>query len=146
MRLKLLRCWTAGAGLAVAFAASAVAPKVERFLGTGRACYGALTITPKTLSWITPFSRCDPVSFQIVEQDPGRTTFRMAETMSECRYQVLSLTHQHPDDPDKGWHVTGYRDESSYREHKATSFSSNQSRTLSCYLIRDPDPASPLDW
>lgn len=121
-------------------------PSVERYLGTGRACYGALTITPKTISWLTPFSQCQPVGYQIVEHDSARTTFRLSQAAPTCRYRLLSLTHDVAEEPDKGWNVTGYRDERSYRAHKASGFASNPQRSLSCYLIRDPEPTAPLDW
>ncbi len=94
---------------------------------------------------MTPFSRCEPGDFRIIDQAIGRTTFRLAAIGSECRYQVISLTH-HTNDPNKGWNATGYHDEVSYREHKATTFTKRQPKTLSCYLIRDPDPTGPLDW
>lgn len=146
MRMRHLRYCVVFVGLAAAITASAAPPKTERFLGTGRACYGALTITPGTISWSTPFSRCEPVHFQVIEQDRGRTTYRMKQIASECRYQVVSLIHRTEEGPDKGWNAIGYSDELSYRQHKANGFSSNQPKTLSCYVIRDPDPTGPLDW
>ncbi|WBS01374.1 hypothetical protein OU994_24305 [Pseudoduganella sp. SL102] len=146
MRMKRWRCCAVVAGLAAAMAASAVPPKTERFLGTGRACYGALTITPGEMSWVTPFSRCEPVRFGIIEQGRGRTTYRMEQIASECRYQVVSLTHRTAEGPDMGWNAIGYPDELSYRQHKASGFSTNHPGTLACYVIRDPDPTGPLDW
>jgi hypothetical protein len=146
MRLMLPSRFAVGIGLAAILSSTAAAPRMERFLGSGRACYGALTLTPETIAWLTTFSRCEPTRFRIIDQTNVRTTFRMAELSSECRYQVVSLAHGRPDDPDKGWHVTGYHDEASFREHQAAGFTTRQDKTLSCYLIRDPDPAGQLDW
>jgi hypothetical protein len=40
-----------------------------RFEGTGRACYGTLSIQPKTISWLTPFSQCKSMSYALISQD-----------------------------------------------------------------------------
>lgn len=143
MRASILTCCAA---LVASASPVAAGPSVERYLGTGRACYGALTITPKKISWLTPFSQCQSTGYQVVEHDSTRTTFRLDHPASTCRYRLLSLTHDVAVEPDMGWNVTGYRDERSYRAHKASGFASSPERSLSCYLIRDPEPTAPLDW
>ena len=60
---------------------AAVSPPVEPrvqlgvFEGTGRACSGLLKITPKRLSWKTPFSSCPTLAFTLAErrQEDGTT-------------------------------------------------------------------------
>ncbi|GGY46568.1 hypothetical protein GCM10007387_30880 [Pseudoduganella albidiflava] len=126
--------------------AASAKPPTSRYLGTGRACYGTLTITDKRIAWLTPFSQCKSMPYRIIERGEGRTTFRLMRSAPQCRYSVLLLTHDATEEPDKGWDITGYADELAYRKHKASNFQSYPDEILTCYLIRDPDPTGPLDW
>ena len=113
------------------------------FVGSGRACYGALEIARKTISWHTAFSNCKARPFHLLEegQNAGkqRFTFEFSETASACRFQILSVTHDVGSAPHTGWEVTGYANLASYREDKRSEFTRNGPDTMSCALIRDPE-------
>jgi hypothetical protein len=118
-------------------------PLTGYFVGSGRACYGALKIAEKTISWHTAFSHCKAQPFHLVEESRNagkqRLTFEFSETASACRFQIISVTHDDGSAPDTGWEVTGYANLASYREDKRSAFTRNAPDTMSCALIRDPE-------
>jgi hypothetical protein len=112
-----------------------------RFMGSGRACYGPLTVGTKTISWLTPFSQCKSVPYALIERDVhgdvSRVTYRLKTNAGSCRYTVLSLTHK-GGAAHTGWDVTGYGSEQSYQDDKASGYQAKSEDIMSCYLIRDP--------
>ena len=113
------------------------------FVGSGRACYGALEIGKQTISWHTAFSHCKARPFHLVDEGQNggkrRLTFEFSETASACRFQVISLTHDEGNTPDRGWEATGYGTLASYQEDKRSAFTRNAPDMMSCALIRDPE-------
>ena len=144
--MRSLKYHVAATFLLVSLAAAAKAPYDGRYLGTGRACYGTLTINDKHVSWLTPFSRCPSMTYKLVEKGNERVTFQLNRPAAQCLYSFVSLVHHAGKGMDEGWEVMGYRDKQAYLEHKASKFESYPEHILSCYLIRDPDPTGPLDW
>lgn len=120
--MRVLKFSMAVTCLTASLAAVADAPYSGRYLGTGRACYGVLTITDKHVEWQTPSSKCPPTAYKIVEQGGGRVTFRLVRSAAPCSYGVVSLVHHAGKSTDDGWEVMGYRDERTFREHKAGNF------------------------
>jgi hypothetical protein len=111
-----------------------------RFIGSGRACYGTLAVKAKSISWLTPFSQCKSVPYELMGRDEhgdeSRVTYRLKPGAGSCRYNVLSLTHKgHADDT--GWDVTGYGSEQSYQADKASGYRAKTEDMMSCYLVRD---------
>jgi len=128
--------------LVAAIAAKAKAePVTGKFEGTGRACYGTLTIQAKTISWLTPFSQCKSMSYALVSQDKqneqDRITYRLTSRSENCRFAVLSLTHSGPAE-NTGWEVTGYGSEQSYLGDKSSGYTARNEDMMSCYLVRNP--------
>ena len=117
------------------------APFTGRFIGTGRACYGMLAVRTKTISWLTSFSQCQALPYELVEQtDSGghlRITWRFTRSIPACRYRLISLTHDGGHDQDIGWNITGYGSEQSYLADRSTGYTANPPDALSCYLVRD---------
>jgi hypothetical protein len=111
-----------------------------RFLGTGRACHGTLDVRTGTISWMTTFSACTPGPYEVVEQNKSgeelRLTYRLKDQASNCRYAILSLSHQ-GSVTDTGWEVMGYGTERSYQADKASGYQAKAPDIMSCYLIRD---------
>jgi hypothetical protein len=111
-----------------------------RFQGTGRACYGTLSVEPKTISWLTPFSQCKSTPYEIVERDSFdgkmKTTYRLKRGAASCRYTVLVLTHSGADDG-SGWEITGYGSEQSYRTDKSSGYTIRSEDMMSCPLVRE---------
>lgn len=111
-----------------------------QFHGTGRACYGDLTIQRKTIAWNTPFSQCRTASYSLMEHASNaaqiRYTYLLRHTDSMCRYRVLSVTHARGKNAQIGWEVTGYGAEDSYLADKASGYSNNPPDMMSCYLVR----------
>jgi hypothetical protein len=132
-----------GAILATAITVQAESGSVTgRFQGTGRACYGTLSIDAKTLSWLTPFSHCKSMAYQLLSQErhggKTRMTYRLTSSPANCRFAVLSLTHGGPGE-NTGWEVTGYGAEQSYLADKASGYQAKTEDMMSCYLVRAPD-------
>jgi hypothetical protein len=119
-------------------APAAVAPPSEPplqlgvFEGTGRACSGKLTITPKKLSWNTPFSPCPASAFTLVErrQKGGATqwAYRFIGAPKSCLYKVVVL-EKAPATDDWAWNVSGF---TSMQTYKADA----KADQLNCYLVR----------
>ena len=81
-------------------------------MGSGRACYGMLTITARAITWMTPFSRCRTSPYSIVDREEGpdglRVTYQLQQPSRKCRYPVLVLSHRADADNDIGWNAEGY--------------------------------------
>lgn len=131
-----------GTCLVAATAAQAKdSPFTGHFQGTGRACYGTLSVQAKTISWTTPFSQCTSISYELVERSKqdGQTTitYRFKSHPGSCRYTILALTHHGAADA-TGWEVTGYGSEKSYRTDKSNAYKARAEDMMSCPLVRDP--------
>lgn len=117
------------------------APFTGRFLGGGRACYGMLAVRTKTISWLTSFSQCKALPYELVERAGGgaglRITWRFTRNIPACRYRLISLSHKGGPDKDIGWNVIGYGSEQSYLADKAAGYAADGPDALSCYLVRD---------
>jgi hypothetical protein len=111
------------------------------FIGTGRACYGTLAITQKTISWNTAFSHCKARPFRLAENErvgeKQRLTFEFSDTAPACRFQVISLTHDENSGADSGWEATGYADLASYQTDQRSGYTRNAPDMMSCALVRD---------
>jgi hypothetical protein len=112
-----------------------------RFVGTGRSCSGALNISQKTISWLTPFSQCKPAPYKVIEKTNSakgvRLTVQMNAKESACLYRVVSLSH-HGSAADTGWEVAGYATKESYEADKASGNQTRAPDMMSCYLVREP--------
>lgn len=137
---------SSGHGVLVCLCAQAEAATVTlspaQFEGTGRACFGKLSIQRSEISWTTPFSQCNALPYVLLDQvtssGKARHTFRFTHTTPTCRYRIISVTHHEAGEPGTGWEVTGYGQEQSYLMDKACGYKANPPDVLSCYLIRDP--------
>jgi hypothetical protein len=103
------------------------------FMGSGRACYGMLTITSRAITWETPYSQCRTSPYSIRDRRDGaeglRITYQLASPSANCRYSVLVLTHNASENPDIGWNVTGYASLDGATQDRRDA-------ALSCYLYR----------
>ena len=102
-------------------------------MGSGRACYGMLTITGRAITWMTSFSQCRTSRYAIIDRLDGpnglRVTYQLQSPSSGCRYPVLVLTHRKDAEADIGWDVAGYPSlESAMRQ--------GEDDRLGCYLYR----------
>jgi hypothetical protein len=103
------------------------------YIGSGRACYGTLTITAARITWMTPFSRCDSSPYTVRNRQEGpdglRVVYEFLRPSGKCLYHVLVLTHAAVADSGIGWNVVGY----------ASLDAAARSQTedaLGCYLYR----------
>lgn len=101
------------------------------FEGTGRACSGLLEITPKRLSWNTPFSPCPASAFTLVErrQKDGATqwAYGFAQTPKSCFYKVVMLKKLV--DGRIEWHASGFTSMKAYKADVKTD-------RLNCPLVK----------
>jgi hypothetical protein len=140
-----MRCLTCTAAVMLACLAPIVQAQAGKlsgtFTGTGRACFGKLTVHAKTISWSTTFSRCESLPYELIEQttdaDIDRYSFKFTRHSQQCRYRYLTVTHRRASEADIGWDVIGYGSEQSYLSDKANGYTANSSDTMSCYLIRE---------
>lgn len=107
------------------------------FQGTGRACYGTLAIQAHTISWVTPFSQCKSVPYQLIDRNAQkgwtRMIYRLDRQTGSCRYAILALAHTGPA-ADTGWEATGYASEQSYQSDKSSHYQTRRQDMMSCYL------------
>ncbi len=140
--MRRVRAAAAAISIALSVGAQASTPFTGRFLGTGRACYGTLSVQPKTVSWLTIFSQCQALPANLIEQENAggsvRRTYRFTRGSSSCRFEVLSLSHDDSKDSDIGWQVVGYPAEASFLQDKAGGFFTQSPDIMACYLTRDP--------
>ena len=104
------------------------------YTGSGRACYGMLTITARFITWMTPFSQCRRSAYTIREEQDGpaglRIAYQLDRPSAPCRYRVLVLTHDVSTDLQIGWNVAAYR---SWED----AVQNRRDDALGCYLYRD---------
>jgi len=102
-------------------------------MGSGHTCYGMLTITSRRITWMTPGSQCRGSPYFVRDRQEWRSgiriTYQLARRSSNCRFDVLVLTHDASGNVDIGWNVTGYPS----LESAALDRTEN---TLACYLYR----------
>lgn len=121
---------------------ASTSPLTGHFIGSGRACYGTLAISNKTISWNTAFSRCKARPFRLTEEDSAegkrRLTFEFSKISPDCHFQVISLTHDENSGADTGWEATGYADLASYQTDRRSGYTRSAPDMMSCALVRDP--------
>lgn len=142
--MRSLRIGIATICIGIGISAHAQAPTLSgRFAGTGRACFGSLSVHSKTITWSTPFSQCIRLPYETVEQNTSshntRFTFSFKRQPAGCRYRIITITHDGGRDDSTGWQVTGYGQEHSYLADKANGYTSDAPDIMSCYLIREPN-------
>lgn len=102
-------------------------------MGSGRACYGMLTITARRITWMTPFSLCGSSPYAIRDRQNGpaglRVTYEVLRPSAKCRYRALVLSHDGSEEADRGWGVVGYPSLDAAIHHRKDT-------TLGCYLYR----------
>ena len=104
--------------LPLAAAAIAITPAIGSdipigtYEGGGRACTGRLSITAKTLSWHTSFSRCDrlPYDFANLGDNKGVITylFHLKHSQPGCLYRSVELHRRTAPDGSTTWEAVGY--------------------------------------
>jgi len=100
-------------------------------MGSGRACYGMLTITARRITWITPFSECRNSAYTIRDRRDGSDgltiTYELRQPRVNCRYRNLVLTHSASSENAIGWNVVGYPTFDSAAQDRSDD-------ALGCYL------------
>ncbi len=111
--------------------ASEPALQLGVFDGTGRACAGQLRITPRRLTWKTPFTPCPASAYTLVErrQTERRVhwVYQLKNPSKRCTYKVVSLEKMIDENGWVGWNASGFW-EKSYR--------TNTYGELNCYLVK----------
>ena len=125
--------------LIVSLAFAVDSPFTGAFKGTGRACDGGLYIRTRTISWLTAFSQCRSVLYEVLERrEEGHLrqfAFHLKQTGKGCRFDVLYLYHPDTPNPDTDWHVIGYASIQDYREDKQNGYKGDAPRSQSCSLV-----------
>jgi hypothetical protein len=135
---QLFRAWIATV-LAVSGAFAVDSPFTGAFLGTGRSCYGGLYIRTKTISWLTPFSQCQRVPYEVIDRrEKGNQrafVFHLKQHAKSCGFDVLYL--HHPDTPnlDIDWEIIGYVSLESYETDKKNGYKATLPNSMSCSLV-----------
>ena len=117
--------WLAVLTVMAAGPARSELPSAATFEGSGRACYGRLVLTPRTIAWTTPERRCPASAYAVVQ--PG--VFRLKQSGRACRTPVIALRQHGPAGADGGWEALGYPSVQAFRAN-------DDSSVLSCGLVR----------
>jgi hypothetical protein len=103
------------------------------YMGSGRACYGMLTITSRAITWMTPFSQCKASQYSIHDRQDGqdgvRITYELARPSAKCLFRMVVLTHNATDGMGIGWNVVGY-------PSLEDAIQNRMGDALGCYLYR----------
>jgi hypothetical protein len=107
-----------------------------RWQGGGRACAGKLDITPRTLSWRTPFSRCVGLPFKSSDLGDtggiGRTLFIFERATPGCPFASVELLRKAGPAGEAGpvrWEAIGHRSEAERQAGRLDD-------ALACPLVR----------
>jgi hypothetical protein len=126
------------AWIAVALLASGAAwPFTAPFMGTGRTCYGGLFVRERAISWLIPFSQCQRVGFEVIEQwgegDERNIVFQLKQKQPKCLFSIIYLRHQNQPDFGIMWDVTGYANMDDYLNSKKNAWRLSPT-SQGCYL------------
>lgn len=103
------------------------------FEGTGRACSGRLTITPKTLAWKTPFSPCPASAYSLVEtrrkDGVQQWAYAFKALPRRCVYKVVMLEAVASGKDEPAWNVSGFLSLDAYKADSDVD-------RLNCYMFR----------
>lgn len=120
-------------------APAAVSPPSEPHLqlgvfeGTGRPRSGLLKITPKRLSWKTPFSSCPTLPYALAERRQTDGTTRWAYLRvgapKSCFYKLVVLEKVVDVDGRIEWHASGFTSMKTYKADVKTD-------RLNCPLVK----------
>ena len=103
------------------------------YKGSGRACYGMLTITARAVTWMTPLSQCGTSPYSVHDRQEGadgiRISYQLTRPSATCLFHVVVLTHNASDDMGIGWNVVGYPSLEDVIQNRVGD-------ALGCYLYR----------
>lgn len=103
------------------------------YMGSGRACYGMLTITSRVDTWMTSLSLCRTSPYSVHDRQEGadgiRITYQLARPSAKCLFRIVVLTHNATDDIGIGWNVVGY-------PSLEDAIQNRMGDALGCYLYR----------
>ena len=98
--------------LAPATQADSQAMPTGTYLGGGRACFGKLKISARSLSWRTPFSHCSsvPYEFSNLGEKNGAAAylFQLHAKQHECPYTSIVLLQRVAVAREATWEAIGY--------------------------------------
>lgn len=115
--MKVLRLTCVGA-LALACASTALAdpPCEGRYPSWGRACYGHINITAKTIEWQAQFSSCKASPYEVIASDltgdKPFVAYRFKKRSKACQYEVMEIAKQGGD----YWGAIGYSTVEDYEQ------------------------------
>jgi hypothetical protein len=113
--------------------ADGVGSATRVFEGSGRACHGKLVVTPKSIAWDTPFSRCAASAYEVLEQsgkgNEQRAGYLLKKRGKGCLYQVIVLEHNAASRADLDWSAKGFQSVDDYKAR-------NEQNALMCGLVQ----------
>ena len=87
------------------------------YQGTGRQCYGKLSVLQKTITWDTPFAACKKRPYTLIKEESGESGREAVLLLrgKSCGFGVISLRldPRHPE----YWNATGYRSKQDYEKN-----------------------------
>lgn len=100
-------------------------PFTAAFMGSGM-CYGALSVRDRTISWLTHYSQCQRVQFEILEyQNSGNirdVVFHLTRIPTGCRFQIIHLHHDAGENFMTRWYAHGFVSKTDYIESKKNNW------------------------
>lgn len=106
------------AALALGFTSAALSgpPCAGSYPSWGRACYGRVNITARTIEWQAQFSVCKASPYEVIASDlKGEKPFvayRFKRRSKACLYEVMEIAKQSGDH----WAAIGYQSVEDYHQ------------------------------
>ena len=89
-----------------------------RYPSWGRACYGSVEITARSIEWRAQFSNCTASPYEVIASDlEGEKPFvayRFKKRSKACLYEVVEIAKQGGDH----WAAIGYRSVEDYNQRQ----------------------------
>lgn len=118
---------------------ASAAQTVERFIGSGRACYGTLEIRSASIAWKTSFSTCES-TYKVLDRQHqnGKSilVYELQVPTKQCQFKVISLAKSASGDS-LTLEATGYGSGESYANDKRRKFTGSTPDMMSCSLVRE---------
>ncbi len=87
------------------------------YQGTGRQCFGRLSVQSKSIEWHTPFATCRKTPYRVLAKEPRGSGQEVVFVLQgkPCGFGViaLSLDSEEP----QYWNVSGYRSMAAYENN-----------------------------
>ena len=113
-------------------------PFTAAFVGTGRICYGGLFIRERTISWLTTYSQCQKIPYEVLEHraegNERHIVFRLQKKPPYCRHRIIYLMHVDKPNFGIGWGAIGFETLQQLQDARKVDWTAKPASSQWCYL------------